>query len=139
MNADTAYSKPVPRIDDNNREHWEGAQNGKLRVQHCKSCGTYRYPPARWCSQCLSEDIEWVTVSGRGTVWSWCVFHRAYFKGFGEELPYSVVLVELDEGPKLYSNLVGVPKDKVRIGMRVRAVFEPATPDLTLIKFEEDI
>jgi uncharacterized OB-fold protein len=53
-------------------------------------------------------------------------------------MPYAVVLVELDEGPKLYSNLVGVSKDDIRIGMRVRAAFEQATPELTLVKFEED-
>jgi uncharacterized OB-fold protein len=138
MNTAATYLKPVPKIDDTNRPHWEGAQKGELRVQHCKSCGTYRYPPARWCSECLSEDIEWVKVSGKGAVWSWCVFHRQYFKGFDEEMPYAVVLVELDEGPKLYSNLVGVSKDDIRIGMRVRAAFEQATPELTLVKFEED-
>jgi uncharacterized OB-fold protein len=138
MNTAATYLKPVPKIDDTNRPHWEGAQKGELRVQHCKSCGTYRYPPARWCSECLSEDIEWVKVSGKGAVWSWCVFHRQYFKGFDGEMPYAVVLVELDEGPKLYSNLVGVSKDDIRIGMRVRAAFEQATPELTLVKFEED-
>jgi uncharacterized OB-fold protein len=138
MTTPATYLKPVPKIDDTNRPHWEGAQKGELRVQHCKSCGTYRYPPARWCSECLSEDIEWVKVSGKGAVWSWCVFHRQYFKGFDEEMPYTVVLIELDEGPKLYSNLVGVSKDDIRIGMRVRAAFEQATPELTLVKFEED-
>ena len=138
MIAANTYTKPVPKLDDTNRHHWEGAQEGKLRIQHCKSCGTHRYPPARWCSACLSEDLEWVTVSGKGSIWSWCVFHRAYFKGFEQDLPYTVVLVELDEGPKLYSNLVGVEKDDIRIGMRVRAVFEQATDTLTLVKFEED-
>lgn len=131
------YQKPVPRIDDSNRPHWEGAKAGELRVQRCTSCGTLRYPPARWCSSCRNEGSEWITVSGRGTIWSWCVFHRAYFKGFEEDLPYAVVLVELEEGLFLYSNLVDVPKDRIRIGMPVRAVFEEATPDLTLVKFEE--
>ncbi len=133
------YRKPVPRIDDTNRPHWDGAKAGELRVQRCTSCGALRYPTARWCPQCLSEDSDWTTVSGKGTVWSWCVFHRAYFKGFEEEMPYPVVLVELDEGPRIYSNLVGRPGEKPEIGMRVRAVFEPATPDLTLVKFEEDV
>lgn len=131
------YLKPVPKIDDANRPHWEGAKAGALRVQRCTSCGKLRYPPARWCDACREEGAEWVTLSGRGTVWSWCVFHRAYFKGFEEELPYPVVLIELEEGPFLYSNLVGVPPERIRIGMPVRAVFEMATDELTLIKFEE--
>lgn len=133
-----AYLKPVPTIDDSNRPHWEGAREGKLRIQRCTSCGAFRYPPARICAECRNEGSEWVTASGKGRIWSWCVFHRPYFKGFDKEMPYAVVMVELDEGPRLYSNMVGISKDDLRIGMPVRAVFEPATPELTLVKFEED-
>ena len=66
------------------------------------------------------------------------MFHRAYFKGFADDIPYAVALIELDEGVKIYSNLVGVPREQIRIGMRVRAVFEKVTDDVTLVKFEED-
>ena len=134
----TPYLKPLPRIDDRNRPHWEGNAKGELRVQRCDDCGTPRFPASRWCPSCLSENTSWLKVSGKGKVWSWCVFHRAYFPGFEPELPYPVVLIELDEGPRIYSNLVGVPKDKIRIGMLVRAVFEKATDDVTLVKFEEE-
>jgi len=78
------------------------------------------------------------TGQRQGTVWSWCVFHRAYFKGFEPELPYNVVLIKLDEGPKLYSNIMGVTAGSLRVGMRVRAVFPAATKEVTLVKFEED-
>ena len=136
--ASGTYTKPLPRIDESNRPHWEGARAGELRVQRCLGCGALRYPPSRWCSQCLSEETEWVATGGKGKVWSWCVFHRAYFKGFEAEIPYVVALIELDEGIRLYSNLVGVPREDIRIGMPVRAVFEPATDEVTLIKFRED-
>ena len=132
-----AYAKPLPRIDDLNRPHWEGAQAGELRVQRCLHCATPRYPPSRWCPKCLHDETEWVTTSGRGTVWSWCVFHRAYFKGFEPDLPYTVALIALEEGVRLYSNLIGVPDERLRVGLPVRAVFEPATSDVTLIKFQE--
>lgn len=133
----SVYAKPLPRIDERNRGHWDGARENKLLVQKCGDCGALRYPSSRLCAKCQSEVAGWVEVSGKGTVWSWCVFHRAYFEGFKPEIPYAVVLVQLDEGPKLYSNLMGVPKERIRIGMRVKAVFERVTDEATLVKFAE--
>jgi uncharacterized OB-fold protein len=135
----SATAKPLPVIDKTNAGHWNAARNGELRVQRCKDCSTLRYPASRWCPSCLGEDSEWVATSGRGQVWSWCIFHRAYFKGFEPELPYVVALIELDEGVKIYSNLVGISRDRLRVGMRLRAVFEPVTDEVTLIKFAEDV
>ena len=137
MSAAT-YTKPLPKIDERTRPHWDGNAVHELRVQRCDACGTMRFPASRWCAHCLGEKTSWQKVSGKGNVWSWCVFHRAYFKGFESDVPYPVALVELDEGPKMYSNLVGIPRDKIRIGMRVRAVFDKVTDDVTLVKFEED-
>ena len=129
------YAKPLPKIDDSNRPHWEGARAGALRIQRCTDCGTLRYPPSRYCASCLSEKSDWPAMSGRGEVWSHCTFHRAYFKGFEPDMPYTVVLVKLDEGPFLYSNLAGVRREDVRIGMRVHAVYDAITDDVTLVKF----
>ena len=134
----SAYLKPLPSMDARNQPHWEGARAGRLMIQACSDCGALRYPFSKLCPHCHSTKSEWRQASGKGTVWSWCVFHRVYFKGFADEIPYSVVLVELDEGVKLYSNLIGVAKERIRIGMRVRALFEPATDEVTLVKFEED-
>lgn len=136
MNA--PYTKPLPTIDNRNRPHWEGNATHELRVQRCDDCGVLRFPASRWCTHCLGEKTSWQVTSGKGKVWSWCVFHRAYFKGFADDLPYAVALVELDEGVRMYSNLVGVPCDKIRIGMRVRAVYEKVNDEVTLVKFEED-
>ena len=134
----SAYLKPLPAVDPRNQPHWDGARAGRLMIQACSDCSALRYPFSKLCPHCHSTKSEWRQASGKGTVWSWCVFHRVYFKGFENEMPYSVVLVELDEGVKMYSNLIGVTKEQVRIGMRVRAVFEPATDEVTLVKFEED-
>ena len=137
MSAAT-YTKPLPKIDERTKPHWEGNAVHELRVQRCDDCGTMRFPASRWCAHCLGEKTSWQKVSGKGKIWSWCVFHRAYFKGFESDVPYAVALVELDEGPKMYSNLVGIPREAIRIGMRVRAVFDKVTDDVTLVKFEED-
>ncbi len=64
-----------------------------------------------------------------------CEFHRSYFKGFESSLPYNVILVRLEEGPRMYSNLVGIPYDRITVGMCVRAVFEQVTEEVTLLKF----
>ena len=130
-----AYTKPLPVLDGENAPHWAGARQRELRVQRCTQCGRLRFPAARHCSDCLSEASEWIVVSGRGEIWSHCRFHRVYFKGFEEEMPYTVVLVRLDEGPMLYSNMVGLADEAISIGLRVRAVFDDVTYDVTLIKF----
>ena len=136
--SDSAYAKPLPKVDALNAPFWEGAKAGELRVQRCPDCGTLAFPPARHCARCLGERREWLRVSGRGTVSTFGVFHRLYFPAFERDLPYNVALVRLDEGPRLYTNLVGVRNEDIAIGMRVRARFEPVTDAVTLVKFEPD-
>ena len=131
----SAYAKPLPQIDDRNRGFWEGLKRHELCLLRCGDCGHYRYQSYKTCPACAAETSNWVKVSGRGTVWSFGFFHKAYFKGFVGEMPYNVVAVALDEGPRIYSNLVGVAKDDIRIGMTVEAVYEDVTPEVTLVKF----
>jgi uncharacterized protein len=82
-----------------------------------------------------ARGADWVPASGRATVWSACEFHRAYFPGFAPKLPYAVVLVRLEEGPRLHSNLIGCAFEDTAIGLRVHAVFEAMTDEVTLTKF----
>lgn len=131
----STYTKPLPHVTTLTQPFWDAARAGRLEVQKCGSCGRLRFPPAKICDECMSEETSWVQVSGRGTVWSVCEFHRSYFKGFAAEMPYNVALVCLDEGPRMYSNLVGIPYDRTEIGMRVEAAFEPVTDTVTLVKF----
>ncbi len=78
---------------------------------------------------------EWAAVTGRGKVYSFVIFHRAYHPGFAGELPYAVACIELEEGPRLLSNIVGIAPEKVRCDMPVEVVFEEITPDISLPKF----
>jgi uncharacterized OB-fold protein len=134
----SVYTKPLPVLEGENAPHWLGAREREVRVQRCLGCTRLRFPAARYCSNCLSEQSDWVAMSGRGEIWSHCRFHRVYFKGFEGEMPYTVVLIKLDEGPMLYSNMVGLSEDEIRIGMRVQAVFDDVTDDVTLIKFQPE-
>ncbi|MCP8938762.1 Zn-ribbon domain-containing OB-fold protein [Alsobacter sp. SYSU M60028] len=130
-----AYRKPLPVVDSRNRPYWEALRRHELRLPRCAACGTLRFAPFRHCPACGSEDTEWPQLSGRGTIWSRAIFHQVYFEGFRDEAPYNVVLVQLDEGVKLYSNIVGADNAEIRIGRRVEACFDDVTPEVTLLKF----
>ena len=127
-------SRPLPALDDANAPFWAGARAGELRLQRCRSCRVFRFPAAQTCGACRHTESDWVATSGRGAIDSFCIFHKAYFPGF--ETPYNVAVIALDEGVKLFSNVVGVTNDAIRIGMRVEAAFERATDTVSLVKFK---
>jgi uncharacterized OB-fold protein len=130
------YEKPLPRPDDvANAPHWAAARRGDLQFQCCGNCGRFRFPAAPICPGCRSREVDWKSASRHGVVESFCRFHKAYWPGFEAELPYLVVQVRLDCGVRMYSNLVGTAAEAVRIGMRIEAVFEAVTPEVTLVRF----
>lgn len=129
------YVKPLPQITDMNRPFWDGTKSGKLRMQQCGSCGHLRYPIADVCPSCLEASHEWIDLSGAGEVLSYIVFHQVYNKAFAGDVPYNVALVQLDEGPRMFSNVVGVPNEAVKVGDRVVAVFDPVTDEVTIPRF----
>jgi uncharacterized OB-fold protein len=129
------YQKPLPVISPLNRPFWEALKNRELRMQKCDECGKIWYPPSPLCPICWARKFTWHRLSGFGHVNSWVVFHQSYFRGFDNELPYNVAEVELDEGPRLLTNLVGISNDRIRAGMRVEITFEDVTDDITLAKF----
>ena len=129
------YTKPVPAITPELEPFFAAARRHQLVVQRCTGCGTYRFPAREICSECLSNKSEWVPVSGKGEVFSFNVMHQVYHPGFAEEVPYAVVVIKLAEGPKMISNLVGVKPQEVKIGTRVRVVFEDITDEVSLPKF----
>ncbi|MCS6926757.1 MAG: Zn-ribbon domain-containing OB-fold protein [Candidatus Binatia bacterium] len=131
----TTYTKPLPAISSLNRPYWEALKRHELKLQRCTECGKVWYPPAPFCPACWSDAVTWQRLSGRGRVNSWVVFHQAYFPSFQDDLPYNVAEVELEEGPRLLTNLVGVDLAEIRIGMPVEVVFEDVTPEITLAKF----
>jgi len=130
-----AYTKPIPAISDDMRPFYAGAKRHELWMQRCRSCGVQRFPARAICSSCLSTESEWVPVSGRGEIFSFNVMHQVYHPGFATEVPYAVVVVKLEEGARMVSNLAGVAPHDIRIGMPVRAVFEQISDEVTLPKF----
>ena len=134
--SDKKYPKPLPRLDEESKGFWEACQRHELYVQRCGDCGALRYYPRALCPTCLSDRVEWIRCSGRGTVYTFTATHQNQAAGFRDALPYVLAYVELDEGVRMLTNIVGCAPEAVRIGMPVRVVFEDATADITLPKFE---
>lgn len=133
--AQTQYQKPLPAISSLNKPYWDGLKNRELRMQKCDGCGKIWYPPAPLCPKCWSRKFTWARLIGRGQVSSWVIFHQSYFRGYDNDIPYNVAEVELDEGPRLLTNLVEVKTEAIRAGMPVEIVFEDVTDEITLAKF----
>jgi uncharacterized OB-fold protein len=129
------YLKPIPVPSKETKPFWDAARAKKLAMPRCTSCGTFRFPVSRHCRACGKEGHEWVEVSGRGTVFSFVTYHRHYHPGFAGELPYVVGLIELEEGPRIISNIVGIAPEDIRCDMKVAVRFEQITPDMALPKF----
>ncbi len=129
------YAKPVPTVDDLNRPFWQGCLNNRLMLQTCSACGHVRYPIAAYCPECLSEDAIWTPMSGRGAVFSSIVFHQVYHPAFKDDVPYNVSLIQLDEGPRMVSNVVGIPPEAVKVGDRVEVLFDQVTDGLCIPRF----
>jgi enoyl-CoA hydratase len=130
--------KPLPTPSELTRPFWDGARRGELLVQHCRGCGHFQHPPRPQCEACWSAELEWHRCSGKGTVYSCTVAHRPTTAGFASEVPYAVAIVELDEGPRLTSNVVGCAPGEVHIGQRVDAFFDRVSPEITLVKFHPE-
>ena len=92
--------RPPQTPTDLSRTYWEGAAAGRLMIQRCGACGKLRHYPRLLCDICYSEAVKWQEASGRGTVHSWTVSHHAFHPSFAAELPYTLVTVDLEEGPR---------------------------------------
>ncbi len=127
---------PLPRPYQDTETYWAAARDHRFVIQHCKSCGKHQFYPRGVCSHCLSSDLEWHEASGKGTVYSFSVNHRAPHPGFADVIPFVLAIVELEEGPRMMTNIVECNPDSVKIGMAVEVTFEDVTEEVTLAKFK---
>lgn len=115
---------PVPPVNADTAFFWEGCAQGELRYQHCAACGRVQFPPRPHCAACQAPGPEWKVSRGQGTVHSFTEVHRAPIAAFRGSVPYTIALVDLDEGFRLMVNLRGGAPGQAAIGTRVRIVFE---------------
>jgi uncharacterized OB-fold protein len=137
MNAAEAphVRRTQPRPTSESKPFWDACARHELFIQRCDSCGRFWFPPSNRCQHCWSDASAWTPVSGCGELFSFTVYHRAYAPELVEQLPYVVGVVELEEGPRLITNIVGCEPDQVRVGMPVEVVFRDISEGVTLHAF----
>jgi uncharacterized OB-fold protein len=107
-----------------------------VRLQKCQHCNRYIFYPRPHCPKCTCTDLEWVPVSGRGKVYSFTIVRRAMIPAYRHDVPYVFAIVELEEGPRLTTNIVNCDPETVRVDMPVKATYDKVTSEITLLKFE---
>lgn len=126
----------LPLVTDENEHFWRGGAVGELRILRCQDCASWLHPPAPVCGACLSRDLAAEATSGNATVATFTINRHPWVPGF--DPPYIIAIVELDEQPglRLTTNLVNLGVDDVRIGMKVRVIFEERDDGIFLPLFE---
>jgi uncharacterized OB-fold protein len=129
--------KPLPEPTPETQPFWDGCQQHQLRLQFCTQCQEYFFYPRIFCPRCLSDAVEWRTVSGQGTLLTYVLSARPA-PGFEHDLPYAIAIVQLDEGPHLMTNIVGtdLTPEHLPPGMPVQVTFEDVNDRITLPKFQ---
>jgi uncharacterized OB-fold protein len=130
------YKKPLPHLDEENRWFFEACARHELVLQKCSSCGTVRFYPRALCPSCMSSKTDYLRASGRGRVYTFTVTHQNQAPGFRDELPYVMAYVELDEGPRILTNIINTPPGEVKIDLPVEVVFEDIDENLAIPKFQ---
>ncbi len=131
----TAYTKSLPLLDGDTKEFWQACKRHELVMQKCQACGQLRFPPESICPHCLSDRCQWQRLSGKGKVYTFSIIRQAPRPEWKHAVPYVVGVIELDEGPRMISNVVGCPPEEVQIGMSVEVTFQDATEEVSLPQF----
>jgi hypothetical protein len=130
------YKKPLPKPTPWSKPFWDGCKRHELFIQNCKDCKNPIFYPKLFCPHCLSPNLEWVKAGGRGKVYSYTVVHSYAPTEFSEDIPYIVAVIELQEGVRLMSNIVGCLPETVKCDMEVEVIFDDVTKEITLPKFK---
>jgi uncharacterized OB-fold protein len=128
------YTRPLPVPDGDTKPYWDAAKEHRLVLRQCQDCRQAIFYPRSLCPHCMSDRLTWIQASGKGTIYAYTVVHQAP-AAFADSVPYVVALIDLAEGVRMMSNVVGVPPADVRIGAPVEVVFDDVTPEVTLPKF----
>ncbi len=128
--------KPMPVMTEISKPFWQGLKEGEIRIQQCNQCDGWVFFPRRHCSHCLSHDLEWKPVSGKGTLYSYTLTRIPTLPEFADEMPQALAVVELDQGVRINTTLVGLSEDQIRIGMELKPVLNQVdAKGNTLLRF----
>ena len=128
--------KPIPRPSPTTRPFWDGLNERKVQIQRCEGCDTWVFYPRTRCPSCLSDQLIWREVSGRGVLYTYTLARQPTAPHFADETPQQLAVVELDEGVRMTSTLVNVEPSDIVIGMRLRPYFDQVTDAVTLLRYQ---
>ena len=132
------YNKPLPIPDQDTQPYWDSAKAHELRAQKCSSCGQLRFPPQGFCPNCYSWEFSWDKLAGTGSIASYVVVHQATSQAFADAVPLAIAKVTIDgtDGHVvIQGNVLNVPWEDVKVGMKVKVVYDDVTPEATLPQF----
>jgi hypothetical protein len=129
-------AKPAPTPDETSQAFFDGAERGVLMIKSCNTCSANLHPTTETCTECLGDDLSWSEASGKGTLHTFGIMHQNYHPAFTDELPYNLGVVELEEGPRFNTNIVGVDDDDLVVGMALEVCFEEFANGVKLPKFQ---
>jgi uncharacterized protein len=128
--------RPLPLISHLSEPFWQAAHKHQLVLQKCRDCGSFQWYPKAWCVECGSTRLKWEKAKGLGTIYSFTIIQHAKANPtFSNYVPFAIVAVELDEGPRMYGRLLDYPIEKIRTGTRVKVVFEDLSESISLPQF----
>ena len=125
----------LPTIDAETQPFWDGLKEDKFLLRHCDACGRDHYYPRPFCPVCWSDRVSWKEASGRGKIYTYSVVHVNDLPPFNERVPYIAAIVELEEGPRLMTNIEGLPFEELRADLPVVVEYKPISDDVTIPVF----
>jgi uncharacterized OB-fold protein len=121
----------LPVIEAETQPFWDAAKEGRFLLRRCSACGRAHHYPRPFCPFCWSEDVPWEDASGRAVLYTWSTVFRNDLPPFGDQVPYVAAVVDLEEGPRVMTQLVDVEQDELAIGMALQVVYRPLSDDIT--------
>jgi uncharacterized OB-fold protein len=128
------FGELFPEINELNAPFWDGLAQGEVRLQKCAKCGVHQYPVESFCYECGAQDMSWVKVAGEGTVYSFIVVHQQYHTAFKAFMPYTVTIVQMNEGPRMLSAMLGLKKP-IAIGDRVKPCIRAVSKERAFLTY----
>ncbi len=132
------YNKPIPVPQGESDEYWNKAKEGELWLRNCNSCGNPYFYPRDISPCCFSKDTSWIKASGKASLYTYAIVHRAPHPGFAQDAPFVVAIVDLEEGPRMPTNIVidDPTPENLQIGMPLEVIFEDISEKIALPKFK---
>ena len=128
-------ARPAPIPDEMSAPFFQGAREGKLMLQHCAGCDAWSFPVRERCPHCFAAKLTWRQASGRGSLYTFTIMHQIMNPGFASAVPYNVAQIDLEEGVRMISNVVGIDNNALIPGMKLQAVFEEVGENVSIPKF----